>query len=66
MMRATIEGAGDFLAKSIPLQRIGDTGDIAGACLFLCGKAGAWVTGTSFAVDGGGSVASSFAPEPKL
>jgi NAD(P)-dependent dehydrogenase (short-subunit alcohol dehydrogenase family) len=66
MMRATIDGAGEFLTKSIPLQRIGDVADIAGACLFLCGKSGAWVTGTSFAVDGGASVASTFAPEPKL
>ena len=30
--------------------------DIAGACLFLCSKAGGYVTGTEFALDGGSLV----------
>ena len=38
---------------SIPLQRLGGPDDIAGAVLYLCSPAGAWVTGSVLTVDGG-------------
>jgi NAD(P)-dependent dehydrogenase (short-subunit alcohol dehydrogenase family) len=40
----------------VPLGRIGSPEDIAGATLFLCGKAGAYVTGAILPLDGGQSV----------
>jgi NAD(P)-dependent dehydrogenase (short-subunit alcohol dehydrogenase family) len=42
----------EYLA-SIPLDRLGDPIDIAGAALFLASKAGGYVTGQSIVVDGG-------------
>jgi NAD(P)-dependent dehydrogenase (short-subunit alcohol dehydrogenase family) len=36
-----------------PLRRLGEPDDIAGAAVFLAGKAGAWMTGQSIVVDGG-------------
>ena len=44
------EGA---LRRAIPMQRFGSASDVAGAALFLCSDAGAWVTGTVVTVDGG-------------
>ena len=43
---------GRFL-EQIPLKRTGEPEDIAGAIAYLAGPASAWVTGQSFAVDGG-------------
>ena len=37
----------------IPLGRIGDAKDIAGAALLLCSDAGSYITGTDLTVDGG-------------
>jgi NAD(P)-dependent dehydrogenase (short-subunit alcohol dehydrogenase family) len=37
----------------IPLRRMGEPGDMAGAALFLTSPAGAWVTGIVLPVDGG-------------
>lgn len=37
----------------IPLQRLGTPGDVAGAVLFLCSPAAAYITGSSIVVDGG-------------
>ncbi len=53
MMRATLASAGDAMAKSIPRQRIGDLKDMAGACIYLSSRAGAWLTGVEINVDGG-------------
>ena len=53
MMRATIAAAGNALAKGNPRQRIGDLKDIAGACIYLSSRAGAWLTGVEINVDGG-------------
>jgi NAD(P)-dependent dehydrogenase (short-subunit alcohol dehydrogenase family) len=36
-----------------PLRRLGEPDDIAGAAVFLAGKAGAWMTGQAIVVDGG-------------
>ena len=41
------------LAKSIPLQRIGNPNDIANAILFLLSDQSSYITGTEIIVDGG-------------
>ena len=53
MMRATIAAVGDTLAKTTPRQRIGNLKDMAGACIYLSSRAGAWLTGAEINVDGG-------------
>jgi len=53
MMRATLEAAGDGMAKMMPLQRIGRPEDMAGSVIFLSSRAGAFLTGTIIPVDGG-------------
>lgn len=53
MMRATLEAAGDHMAKMMPLKRIGRPEDMAGVSIFLCSKAGSFLTGTIIPVDGG-------------
>ncbi|WP_428334855.1 SDR family oxidoreductase [Novosphingobium sp.] len=42
------------VAQSMPLQRMGTGGDIAGAVLWLCSDLSAWVSGARINVDGGG------------
>ncbi|KAL1849439.1 hypothetical protein Daus18300_013263 [Diaporthe australafricana] len=56
MMRAVLDSAGDAIAEANPLGRIGTPQDAAGACLFLCGRAGAFVNGATLALDGGVSL----------
>ncbi|MFC0529768.1 SDR family NAD(P)-dependent oxidoreductase [Phytohabitans kaempferiae] len=46
-------GAGERLARRIPLGRVGQPADIEGAAVFLASAASAYVTGTVIAVDGG-------------
>jgi NAD(P)-dependent dehydrogenase (short-subunit alcohol dehydrogenase family) len=46
-------GDADVLAKTVPLKRLGQDDDMAGACIYLCSRAGAWVTGVILPVDGG-------------
>lgn len=41
------------LVGAIPLKRIGEPDDIAGAVIFLCSAAGCYVTGETLLVDGG-------------
>ncbi|KAL3904464.1 MAG: hypothetical protein SGARI_004911 [Bacillariaceae sp.] len=43
----------DKISKSIPLQRMGTEEDMAGACMYLSSRAGAWCTGVILNVDGG-------------
>jgi NAD(P)-dependent dehydrogenase (short-subunit alcohol dehydrogenase family) len=38
---------------ALPLQRMGSTADIVGACLFLLSERSSWITGQILAVDGG-------------
>ena len=40
-------------SSSIPLRRLGEPDDIAGAAVFLASRAGAWMTGQTIVVDGG-------------
>ena len=53
MMAATLEAAGDAIAASAPLKRIGRPDDVAGTAIFLSSRAGAYLTGTIIPVDGG-------------
>ncbi len=43
----------DKVGQGVPLGRIGSPKDIAGAALYLCGPAGAYVTGAIIPIDGG-------------
>lgn len=43
----------EVLAKTIPLQRMGNEDDMAGACLYFSSRAGSWCTGVILNVDGG-------------
>lgn len=49
---ATDEQA-DHVGKGVPLGRIGNSEDIAGATLYLCGRGGAYITGAILPLDGG-------------
>mmetsp|Transcript_7054 Transcript_7054/g.25090 ORF Transcript_7054/g.25090 Transcript_7054/m.25090 type:complete len:382 (-) Transcript_7054:26-1171(-) len=53
------------LARTVPLGRFGAESDMAGAVLYLCSPASAWVTGTILRVDGG-TVAAPFAMAPGM
>lgn len=54
MMRGTIKMAGEnMIAKSTGLNKMGAPEDAAGSVLYLCGKAGAFVTGAKITIDGG-------------
>jgi NAD(P)-dependent dehydrogenase (short-subunit alcohol dehydrogenase family) len=53
MMAETLRRFGDEIAASAPLGRIGRPDDMAGAARYLASRAGAYVTGTVLAVDGG-------------
>jgi NAD(P)-dependent dehydrogenase (short-subunit alcohol dehydrogenase family) len=53
MMAETLRRFGDEIAAAAPLGRIGRPEDMAGAALYLAGRAGAHVTGAVLPVDGG-------------
>ncbi len=42
------------MLKHTPIKRLGDPADIAGAALYLCSPAAAWVSGQILTVSGGG------------
>ena len=44
------------VGKGVPLGRIGAPDDIAGATLYLCSRAGSYITGAILPIDGGESV----------
>ncbi|KAF1951522.1 NAD(P)-binding protein [Byssothecium circinans] len=56
MMKATLEKFGDKIASGVPLGRIGTPEDVAGTCIWLSSRAGAWVSGATIALDGGSVV----------
>jgi NAD(P)-dependent dehydrogenase (short-subunit alcohol dehydrogenase family) len=58
MMAQTLRDHKDSIVATIPLGRIGTPQDVAGACLFLAGRAGAYVNGATIALDGGSLVGS--------
>ena len=41
------------ISKGIPLNRLGDAADVAGACLFLASDLSSYLTGTTIDVNGG-------------
>jgi NAD(P)-dependent dehydrogenase (short-subunit alcohol dehydrogenase family) len=51
--RALWENFGEALASRLPLKRIGEPEDIAGAAVFLVSDAASWITGTTTIIDGG-------------
>lgn len=53
MMAATLAAAGDQIAASAPMKRIGRPADMAGAAIYLASPAAAYVTGVILPVDGG-------------
>ncbi|KAI8873278.1 rhamnolipids biosynthesis 3-oxoacyl-reductase [Ramicandelaber brevisporus] len=56
MMAETLKSFGEVIVAGIPLGRIGQPEDMAGVCIYLASKAGAYVTGALIAVDGGALV----------
>ncbi len=50
-------GRGEKIAQAYPLKRLGEPEDVAGAALFLAADTGRWITGQTWALDGGGLVA---------
>jgi len=53
-MTAAIDKAHmDDIPNRVPLGRLGRPDDIAGACVYLCSSAGAYLTGVVLPVDGG-------------
>ena len=54
---ATAHGAqANHVGGHVPIGRIGTPDDIAGATLYLCSRAGSYVTGAILPIDGGQSV----------
>ena len=58
MMAKTLEDFKEVIVSGIPLGRIGSPQDVAGACLFLGGRAGSFVNGAVIPLDGGSLVGS--------
>jgi NAD(P)-dependent dehydrogenase (short-subunit alcohol dehydrogenase family) len=56
MMAATLKKFRDVIEGQTALGRIGTPQDVAGACLFLGSRAGAWVNGATIALDGGSAI----------
>ena len=53
MMAATLAQFREMIEASIPLGRIGTPEDMAGTTIFLCSRAGAYLTGAVIPCDGG-------------
>lgn len=53
MAKALVDAAGEQMAKRLPVRRLGEPEDIAGAATFLASDAASWITGTTLVVDGG-------------
>jgi NAD(P)-dependent dehydrogenase (short-subunit alcohol dehydrogenase family) len=53
LLKYASESSLDAMVRNIPLGRLGKPQDMAGVCLFLSSRAGAYITGTVIPVDGG-------------
>jgi NAD(P)-dependent dehydrogenase (short-subunit alcohol dehydrogenase family) len=53
MMAGTLEKFGEQIKTGVPLKRIGEPADMAGAAIYLASKASNYVTGVVIPVDGG-------------
>jgi len=53
MMAGTMEKYGEQIREGVPLKRVGEPSDMAGAAIFLASKAASYVTGVVIPVDGG-------------
>jgi NAD(P)-dependent dehydrogenase (short-subunit alcohol dehydrogenase family) len=53
MMAGTMEKFGEQIVAGVPLKRVGEPGDMAGAAIYLSSKAANYVTGVVIPVDGG-------------
>ncbi|KOS21625.1 Rhamnolipids biosynthesis 3-oxoacyl-reductase [Escovopsis weberi] len=58
MMRATLEKTEHVLNAEVPLRRIGTPEDVAGTCIYLASRAGAFCNGALIRLDGGTSLVS--------
>ncbi len=58
MAAVLVENYGDRLAAALPTGRLGEPADIANLALFLASDAASWITGQTYVIDGGASVAS--------
>ena len=56
MMKATLEKFQDVIESGVPLGRIGSPEDVAGTCIWLSSRAGAYINGATITVDGGSVV----------
>lgn len=56
MMRGTLKAAGGakVVGKGLLGDRVGTSEDVAGVCIMLASRAGAWMTGAKIVLDGGG------------
>ena len=52
----TKAGVEERMAEANPMKRIGRTGELRTACLFLAAPASSYVTGATIPVDGGYSI----------
>ncbi|KAI8986288.1 NAD-P-binding protein [Trametes punicea] len=66
MMAHTLRDHAETVRGNVALGRIGTPEDVAGACIFLASRAGAWVSGATIQLDGGAMVVRMGIMTPKL